>query len=66
MTAVDLLRKAYQWGPLLFGIGFIAPLCAQTLQAASIQAPLGVSPVAFGLAVGIVGGTIAKIRGSWI
>ena len=66
MNAIELLRKTYQWGPLLFGIGFVAPLCAQILEAASIDAPLGLSPVAFGLAVGIVSGTVAKFRGSWV
>lgn len=66
MNPIDFVKKAYEWGPLLFGIGFVAPLCAQTLEASSIQAPFGISPIAVGLAVGIASGTVAKFRGSWI
>ena len=66
MNISDLLRKAYEWGPLLFGIGFVAPLLAQTMDAASVAAPLGLSTAAFGLTIGIVTGSVAKMRGRWI
>jgi hypothetical protein len=66
MNATSLLTLAYQWGPVLFGIGFLAPLIAQTLDANGLAAPLGLSGIQFGLAVGIVGGLVAKIRGTWV
>jgi hypothetical protein len=66
MNAAALLRKAHEWGPLLFGIGFIAPLVAQSLDAASTAAPLGLGSVQFGLVVGVSLGAVAKLRGSWI
>ena len=66
MNAVALLRKAYAWGPVLFGIGLIAPFTAQALDAAEMSAPFGMDNVAFGLAVGIGLGLVAKARGSWV
>ena len=53
-------------GPLLFGVGFIAPLIAQSLDAASLAAPMGLSNIVFGLAVGTSMGLVAKLRGSWV
>ena len=52
--------------PLLFGIGFIAPLLAQIMAAWSIDPPLGVSRIAAGLAIGGAWGLIANIRGRWL
>lgn len=66
MNSLDLIRKFFEWGPLLFGIGFIAPLIAQSLDAASISAPLGLSNIQFGLMIAIPMGTIAKLRGRWV
>jgi hypothetical protein len=66
MNAAAILQKLGQFGPVLFGIGFIAPLIAQSMDAASLSVPLGLPNIAFGLAVGISMGGIAKLRGSWI
>lgn len=67
MKPIDMLKEAYNWGPVLFGIGFIAPLIAQTMTAAGIPAPAGMSTLQFGLIVGGLAGTIAKARGRrWI
>jgi len=66
MSVRDLLRQAFKWGPVFFGIGFIAPLVAQSLDAVEVGAPFGLSTVQFGLAVGIGLGTVAKVRGRWI
>ena len=52
--------------PVLFGIGFIAPLLAQIMAAGSIDPPLGISRIAAGLAIGGVWGLIANIRGRWL
>lgn len=66
MNVSEVLKKAYAWGPVLFGIGFIAPLLAQTMDAASVAAPAGLSNIQFGLIVGIAAGSIAKLRGTWV
>jgi hypothetical protein len=66
MNVNELLQKAYAWGPLLFGIGFVAPLLAQSMDAASLAAPAGMTNLQFGLVVGVVTGSVAKMRGRWI
>ena len=58
-----VIRKLLLWMPLLFGIGFIAPLTAQTLVYWDIAPPLGLSPLVAGLVFGGVyqrfGGPVA-------
>lgn len=63
---MTLLKQLGDYGPLLFGIGFIAPLIAQAMDAASLSAPLGFSNIALGLVVGVCLGIIAKRRGTWV
>ena len=63
---MNLAKQAFRWGPLLFGIGFVAPLIAQSMDATSMEAPAGLSSLQLGLLVGIVWGTIARFRGRWI
>ena len=53
MNAIAVLRRLNRWGPVLFGIGLIAPFTAQALDAAEMSAPLGMGNVPFGLAVGV-------------
>ncbi len=66
MNVRQMLRKAFAWGPVFFGIGFVAPLVAQTLEATATAPPLGFTAIQTGLVVGIVLGTVAKLRGRWI
>lgn len=60
------VKKLFAVMPLLFGIGFIAPLIAQSMAVWSIDPPLGLSRIAFGLAIGGTWGLIANIRGRWL
>jgi hypothetical protein len=53
-------------GPVLFGVAFLAPLIAQSLEAASLPTPFGVEPIHFGLAPGLFLGGIAAMRGRWV
>lgn len=53
-------------GPILFGALFIAPLIAQSLEAASLPAPFGLQPLYFGLGIGLTLGVVAALRGRWI
>ena len=53
-------------GPVLFGVAFLAPLIAQSLEAASLPAPFGLAPIHFGLALGLALGVVAAFRGRWV
>ena len=52
--------------PFLFGIGFIAPLTAELMVRFGVHAPLGLTPLGFGLVFGGLWGLYATVRGSWI
>jgi hypothetical protein len=60
------LRKLFYVMPFLFGIGFIAPLIAQTMAYWDVAAPFGMSRIVFGLAIGAPWGLYAMLRGRWI
>ena len=60
------LKKLFYVMPFLFGIGFIAPLIAQTMAYWDIAAPFGISRILFGLAIGAPWGLYAVLRGRWI
>lgn len=60
------LKKLFLVMPFLFGIGFIAPLIAQTMAYWDWQAPWGLSRIALGLLIGGSWGLYATIRGRWI
>ncbi|MEO0982800.1 MAG: hypothetical protein AAFX03_09140 [Pseudomonadota bacterium] len=61
-----ILRKIFEFGPLLFGLGFLAPLTAQIIFRAGWTPPLGAEPLLVGLAVGGLWGLYAQIKGSWL
>lgn len=52
--------------PFLFGIGFIAPLTAELMVLAGIEAPFGLSRIGFGLLFGGLWGAYATAKGSWL
>ena len=60
------LKKLFYIMPFLFGIGFIAPLVAQTMAYWDIAAPFGMSRIGFGLMIGAPWGLYAVIRGRWL
>lgn len=62
----NVFKQIFHWMPFFFGIGFIAPLIAQTMNAWHWQAPFGLSNIAFGLLIGAPWGLLTVIRGRWI
>ena len=60
------LKKLFYWMPLLFGVGFIAPLIAQTMAYWDVAAPFGMSRLLFGLLIGAPWGLYAVLRGRWL
>jgi hypothetical protein len=53
-------------GPILFGVAFLAPLIAQSIEAVSLSAPFGLAPIHFGLMTGLTLGAVAALRGRWV
>jgi hypothetical protein len=54
------------FSPLVFGLGFIAPLAAQLLTAAGLTLPGGIDNLYAGLLIGGLLGLMAQVRGSWV
>lgn len=61
-----LIGFTFSLGPILFGIGFLAPVIAALLGLVGVQSPLGLSPIQFGLGLGILLGLIARQRRTWL
>ena len=61
-----LIELIFHFGPLLFGVGFIAPLVAQMVSRSGWVLPLGVSPLVAGLIIGCAWGAVAQVRGRWV
>jgi len=61
-----VLGPLFRFMPFLFGIGFLSPLIAQSLEAAHQPAPFGVPALAIGLVVGGGWGAFANWSGRWI
>ena len=61
---IAAIKTIFYFGPLIFGIGFIAPLTAQVIERAGFVLP--VSPLVAGLIVGVALGGVAQVRGRWI
>lgn len=61
-----VITQIFAWMPVLFGIGFLAPLFAQVVaqwSGASWMAPETLVP---SVLVGATSGAYAKWRGSWL
>lgn len=52
------------FSPLVFGLGFLAPLSAQILTIFGYSA--GINNIFIGLAIGASLGLMAQLRGSWV
>ena len=61
-----LIGIAFGFGPILFGIGFLAPMIAAILELAGLSGPFWLSPIQFGLVLGIVLGGLARRRKTWL
>jgi len=61
-----LLKALFSIGPILFGLGFFAPVFAAFVDAAGIALPYDLPPLYCGLGLGFLLGAVASRRGSWI
>ena len=64
MSIASLMAAVAKFLPLIFAVGFIAPVISQSLTALGWSAPFG--NLWFGLAVAIGWGLIAQFKGRWI
>lgn len=60
-----IIEQLFAWGPVWFGIGFMAPVLMTLMQKAA-WSPFGLPPLIVGLMIGVIWGTVAKLRGTWI
>lgn len=65
-AAVRIIAFLFSLGPILFGIGFLAPVIAAAMMKMGLQAPAGLTPLQFGLVIGIGLGAIARQRRTWL
>lgn len=64
MSTVSLLAAVAKFLPLIFAVGFLAPLISQSLTALGWSAPYG--NLWLGLGLAISWGLIAQFKGRWI
>ena len=61
-----LIAFGFSLGPVLFGVGFLAPLIAALLDVADVSAPFDLTPIQFGLGLGVLLGILARQRKTWL
>lgn len=60
------IKTLFNFGPLIFAVGFLIPLIAQSLLALGWAPPFGLSAWTFAAIVGGAYGVFAQISGRWI
>jgi hypothetical protein len=63
---MQLIALLFRFGPLLFGVGFMAPVIAAALSGFGIHSLFGFAPIHVGLIVGGILGAVASVRKSWL
>ena len=63
---ITVIKTIFYLGPMIFGLGFLAPLSAQIISAADWTLPFGLTPLIAGSMIGGGLGLIAQIRGTWV
>lgn len=61
-----VIAQIFRFGPLIFGVGFMAPLFAELIRLVGWTLPFGLTPLIAGLILGGGLGLVAQVRGSWI
>jgi ABC-type dipeptide/oligopeptide/nickel transport system permease component len=61
-----LLEKLGPWGPLLFGLAFVAPVIGDLLPRLGFTTILGLPAILIGVIIGAVTGFVASRRRSWL
>ena len=61
-----VLGPVFEWMPVIFGVGFLAPVIAAFMNVGGLSNPFGIAAIYVGLAIGLTWGLIAKFTGRWI
>ncbi len=61
-----VLTPIFDWLPVLFGIGFLAPVIAAFMNVSGLHDPFGITAIYYGLGIGLTWGLVAKLTGRWI
>ncbi|MGV8996254.1 MAG: hypothetical protein ACOH12_04850 [Parvibaculaceae bacterium] len=61
-----VLQALGPWGPVFFGVCFLAPLISTLMIDWGVSAPYGLSTIQVGLLIGFVVGLQAKLRRRWL
>jgi len=62
----NLLKLVGAALPLCFAFGFLAPVMVAGMDAAGVETPFGIAPLALALFVAGAWGLFATIKGRWI
>lgn len=63
---IKAIKTVFYFGPLIFAVGFLIPLIAQSVIALGWAPPFGLSAWSFAAIVGGAYGVFAQITGRWI
>lgn len=66
MDFKSTITMVFRWMPIIYGIGFLAPLFAAFITLSGVDVPFGRTPLDLGLALGLGWGVVAKLTGRWI
>lgn len=61
-----ILTPIFDWLPVLFGIGFLAPVIAAFMNVGGLHELFGITAIYYGLGIGLTWGLVAKFSGRWI
>jgi len=63
---ITAIKTVFYFGPLLFAVGFLIPLIAQSVIALGWTPPFGLSAWTFAALLGGGYGLFAQLTGRWI
>lgn len=63
---LKLITFVFEYGSLIFAVGFLWPLFAQTLSYVGWVPPFGLSPLVAIFVPAIALGLMAQVRGTWL
>lgn len=61
-----LLELLLPWGPVFFGVLLFAPMLAAVMDTVSFPEAAGFPSLYLALPLGLIWGTVAKLRGQWL